>query len=183
MELLSWPYYKQAQGGFFSAEDSVRARQYGLQLNFDALPHCTLQDAFEHWVYGATPDDVTPADLDAKWLELNGRFKPWDEGDTNTDEAKTGWQRWQWSLFRMPLYMITYPMAFVGACQFERTAETDRARAIHNYKVALTHGNTRTLPELFRTVGLSFPFTLETVEGAVQFVIAQSQKLAQGQAE
>lgn len=177
MELLGSSHYEQTQGGLFSAEESVRARQYGLQLNFDWLAECALRDAFEHWVYGTAPDDVTPADLDAKWLELNRRFKPWAAGAANTDEAKTGWQRWQWSLFRMPLYMITYPMAFVGACQFMRNVDTDRNGAISNYRTALAAGNTQTLPELFRSVGVDFPFTLAAVAETVHFVLEQSNGL------
>jgi oligoendopeptidase F len=179
MDLLSWPYYVQDQGGLFTPEETIQARQHVLGYYLDALVDCTLQDAFEHWVYGEAPDDVTPADLDTKWLELNRRFKPWAAIDGNSEEAKTGWQRWQWSLFRMPLYMITYPMAIVGACQFGRVVETDRPGAIRNYKMALAHGNTQTLPDLFRTVGLRFPFTQESVEEALQFVMAQSQLLAQ----
>jgi oligoendopeptidase F len=83
----------------------------------------------------------------------------------------TGWQRWTWSLFRIPLYMITYPMAVVGLSQFAQYAETDRTRAIQNYKAVLSLGNTRPLPELFRLTGVDFPFTHEAVEAAAQFVI------------
>lgn len=142
-----------------------------LHYYLDALTNCTLQDAFEHWVYGAAPADATPADLDAKWLELKARFTPWEECDPAGAEAQTGWQRWQWSLFRMPLYMITYPMAIVGVCQFGRLVEADRPSAIHNYKAALTLGNTRSLAELFRTVGITFPFTQQAVENTVQFIM------------
>jgi oligoendopeptidase F len=80
----------------------------------------------------------------------------------------------------MPLYMITYPMACVGACQFGRLVKADRTSAINNYKTALAYGNTQTLPDLFRTAGVSFPFRLADVEETVQFVMAQSQTLAQG---
>jgi oligoendopeptidase F len=173
MELLGSAYYEQAHGGFFSADESAQARRYGLQLNFDWLAECALQDAFEHWVYGAAPANVTARDLDTKWLELKARFHPWDGDAASSEAAQTEWQRDKWSLFRMPLYMITYPMAFVGACQFAQQAESDRAGAIRRYKMALTHGNTRTLPALFRTVGLDFPFPEAAVAAMVQFVTTQ----------
>ena len=73
----------------------------------------------------------------------------------------------------MPLYMITYPMAIVGACQFGRLVATDRTGAIHNYKAALALGNTQPLPELFRSVGIRFPFTEQAVVDAVQFITEQ----------
>lgn len=114
MDLLGWPYYGQAQGGPYTAEESARARQSVLHCYLDALTNCTLEDAFEHWVYGEAPADITPADLDAKWLELKAHFTPWDDCDPTSAEAQSGWQRWTWSLYRMPLYMITYPLALVN---------------------------------------------------------------------
>ncbi|MCE7984785.1 MAG: hypothetical protein DYG89_26735 [Caldilinea sp. CFX5] len=170
MDLLAWPYYTQAQGGPYADDESASAQQYVLHYYLDALTSCTMQDAFEHWLYGEAPVDVTPADVDAKWLELKQRFTPWDTGDPTSAEAQSGWQRWNWSLYRMPLYMITYPMAIVGACQFGRLAESDRASAIHNYKSALTLGNTCALPALFAVVGVTFPFTQQAVEDTVQFI-------------
>lgn len=170
MDLLAWPYYAQAQGGPYTDEESNEARQSVLDYYLDALPNCVLQDAFEHWVYGEAPADVTPAELDAKWLELKQRFTPWDLLDPADPAAQTGWQRWQWSLYRMPLYMITYPMAIVGACQFGRLVAADRADAIRAYKAALTLGNTRSLPDLFGAVGIAFPFSQQAVEDAVHFI-------------
>lgn len=76
LDLLSWPYYAQAQGGPYTDAESVEARQSVLNGYLGALTNCTLEDAFEHWVYGEAPADVTPADLDAKWLELKRRFTP-----------------------------------------------------------------------------------------------------------
>lgn len=70
----------------------------------------------------------------------------------------------------------TYPMAIVGACQFGRLVEADRASAIHSYKAALALGNTRSLPALFATVGVTFPFTKQAVAEALQFVLEEMQK-------
>jgi len=130
-----------------------------------------MQDVFEHWVYGAAAPTLTSADLDAKWLELKARFTPWDTEHLSFTETATGWQRWNWSLFRMPLYMITYPMAIVGACRFGQLADGNRRMAIDHYKATLSLGNTRSLPELFDQVGVAFPFTQQTVEQALQFMI------------
>jgi oligoendopeptidase F len=49
----------------------------------------------------------------------------------------------------------------------------DRNRAVDNYKAALSLGNTETLSELFRIAGVTFPFTREAVEAAVQFALEQ----------
>lgn len=173
MDMLGWPYYEQTMGGFYTATESRAGRQAVLQFYLEGLAEGVMEDAFEHWVYGQAPEDVTPAAIDAKWLELQQRFMPWDTSDANVQEAMTGWQRGNWSLFRMPLYTIAYPIAIVGACQFGVQVQRDRARAIDNYKAALALGNTETLSELFRIAGVTFPFTQQAVEAAVQFAREQ----------
>ena len=139
MEILSWPYYEQSQGGFFTASESVAARENTLKQYLDfSLVRCVMEDAFEHWLYGEAPQDVTSDELDAKWLELKGRFEPWDDDYVTEDEKMTGWQRNTFSLFRWPLYMITYSMATVGTCQLARLVERERTTAIEKYMAALT---------------------------------------------
>lgn len=171
LDLMAWPYYSQEIGGPYPAVDSTSARQDVLAYYFDALVNCVMQDVFEHWAYSEVAPTLTAADLDAKWLELKARFTPWDTDPLKITEMGTGWQRWNWSLFRMPLYMITYPMAIVGACCFGRLADGNRGLAIDRYKAALSWGNTRTLPELFDQVGIAFPFTRQTVEQALRFML------------
>lgn len=173
MDLLAWPYYRQSQGGPYTDEQSIAARKHVLHYYLGALTDCTMQDVFEHWVYGEAPADSTPADLDAKWIELKQRFTPWENCDPTVAEAQTGWQRWNWSLFRMPLYLISYPMAVVGTCQFARVVKANRVDAIHAYKKALTLGNTRSLSELFGAVGVRFPFSEQAVKEALKFIIEE----------
>ncbi len=75
----------------------------------------------------------------------------------------------------MPLYLICYPMAIVGACQFGRLVETDRTKAIIDYKIALAMGNTRSLSDLFAAVGVQFPFSQQAIEDALQFIMEKYQ--------
>jgi len=178
MEELCWPYYNEAQGGPYTRAESRALRQHSLNVYLEGLTWTAMEDAFEHWVYGEAPEDVTSADLDTKWLELKQRFMPWNMADAPELEAMTSWQRGKWSLFRMPLYMMSYAVAIVGACQVGRHAETDRTRAISDYKAAVVLGNTKPLPELFHVAGLTFPFTQQAVEEAVQFIVEQSSKIS-----
>ena len=171
MDLLAWRYYAQSQGGPYTEAESIAARRHVLHYYLSALIDCTMQDAFEHWLYGSVPAPVRSAEIDSKWIEFQQRFKPWESCDPTNAETQSGWQRWNWSLFRMPLYLISYPLAIVGTCQFGQLAEQDRAKAIQDYKAALAMGNTRSLAELFATVGIHFPFTEQTVESALQFIV------------
>lgn len=169
MDMLCWPYYEQDQDTLYTATESAIGRQDVLRYYFEAFTNDVMEDAFEHWVYGEAPEDVTPDHIDAKWLEFKRRFQPWEELSAYEQKAMTGWQRWNWSLFRMPLYTIAYPIAIVGVCHLARQAQHDRARTVENYKTTLALGNTRTLPELFRVAGVPFPFTQQAVEEAAQF--------------
>jgi oligoendopeptidase F len=178
LDMLGWPYYDQAVGGFYTATESRAGRQAVLQFYLEGLAQGVMEDAFEHWVYSQAPGDVTPAALDAKWLEVKQRFMPWNTSEASEEEAKTGWQRWNWSLFRLPLYTITYPIAIVGVCQLGLLVQQDRARAVSNYKAVLSLGNTETLSELFRIAGITFPFTRQAVESAVQFAHEQYLQLS-----
>jgi oligoendopeptidase F len=169
MDMLCWPYYGLSQGGLYTDEECALARQSVLGT-YLGMTDSVMNDAFEHWVYGEESEGMTSDDLDAKWLELKQRFEPWDDDYAGEDEKKTGWQRGTFSLFRMPLYMITYPMATVGACQMGLLAEAHRTDTIRNYKKALVLGNTRTLPELFKTAGVCFPFDDLAVEDTINFI-------------
>ena len=179
LDMLCWSHYEQSHGGLYTADERAAARRGVLWFYLEEMANSVLQDAFEHWVYGEAPDDVTPADLDAKWFELRQRFMPWNTFASD-EEAMTGWQRWKWSLFRMPLYMITYPTAIVATCQLARLIEANWTSAIRNYTSALSLGNTRPLPELFRIAGVTFPFTSQTVTEAVDFVLDQWASIPNG---
>ena len=179
LDMLCWPYYEQSRGGLYTASETAAARRGVLRFYLEEMANSVLQDAYEHWIYGEAPEDVTPADLDSKWFELRQRFMPWNTFASD-EEAATGWQRWKWSLFRIPLYMITYPTAIVATCQLARLAETDRTSAVHGYTSALRLGNTRPLPELFRVAGVTFPFTSEAVTEAVDFVFNQWARTTNG---
>ena len=139
-----------------------------------------MYDAFEHWVYGQASEDVTPTQIDAQWLPFKQRFMPWETSGTGEQEAMTGWQRWNWSLFRIPLSMIAYPIAIVGVCQLAQQLQYDRPSVLDNYKRALVLGNTATLPELFRVARVTFPFTRRSVEEATQFAYQEYLKLNNG---
>ena len=177
LDMLCWPYYGQTQGGIFNPAEKAQALQNICQLYLGfCSTTCVMEDAFEHWIYGEAPEDVTPADLDAKWLELKIRFEPWDDDYASLDEKMTGWQRNTWSLFRMPLYLITYSMSMVATCLLGQQAQKNHSEAVSKYKRALSLGNTRTLPELFAVVDLEFPFGEEAVETALQFIFEQYAK-------
>src|SRR5262249_6397654 len=123
---LALPFLGRDEGGCYSAEELVRLREE--YVTIEGVQANTLVDAFQHWVYGEAPDDVTPADLDAKWVELSARFEPWWDWSGLEDYQAAGWQR-SWSLYQQPFYEISYAIAQLGALQIWQRAQTDPADA------------------------------------------------------
>jgi oligoendopeptidase F len=176
MEMLCWPYYGPTEGRVDSTDesttvDSTVRRQNMLYEYLQDIAWGVMEDVFEHWVYGEAPEDVTPDQLDAKWLEVKQRFMPWEVREGDELEVMTGWQRWNWSLFRMPLYTIAYPIDTIAICLLGRQAQRDRASVIANYKAALSLGNTKPVTALFQAAGIPFPFSRQDVEEALQFAL------------
>ena len=133
------------------------------------LPSIALVDAFQHWVYASAPENVTPADLDEKWLELSSRFDPGIDWTGLEQERALGWQR-VGIMFSMPFYQIEYALAHLGALQVWQKAQNDFVSAWHSYREALLLGNTRSLPELYRAAGAELPFEREMVKKMADFL-------------
>ncbi len=169
MELLALPYLEKERGGFYTPEDAVRARQEQMEKIVLFLPYMAVVDGFQHWVYADAPDDVTAADLDAKWGELWTRFMGGVDWSGLEAERVSGWHR-KLHIFTVPFYYVEYGLAQLGALQVWRNALADQANAVRRYRAALALGNTRPLPELYAAAGARLAFDRETVGELAQLV-------------
>ena len=157
MELLTSPYLAAEFGGFYTDSEAARARIEHLESVVLFLPYMAVVDAFQHWVY-ANPDMASdPANCDAAWGELWDRFMPQIDYSDLEEERVSGWHR-KLHIFHIPFYYIEYGMAQVGALQVWRNSLTDQKGAVASYRKALSHGGTRSLPELFELAGAEFRF-------------------------
>ena len=171
MELLMLPYLGKAEGGFYGEEDAARARQEGLERTLHQLPGLAQDDAFQHWLYAEAPEDVSIAEIDAKWLELDERFSPGVDWSGLERERAKGWQ--DFHVFAVPFYVLEYAFAWLGAVQIWRNALQDPQTALEKYRAALALGGTRPLPELFETAGARFAFDQGTVGESMRFVYSR----------
>ena len=171
MELLMLPYLGKAEGGFYSPKDAARARREGLERVIFLLPYLATSDAFQHWLYTEAPEEVSAAELDAKWLELDARFDPGVNWSGLARERAKGWH--DGHIFDMPFYVLEYAFAWLGAVQIWRNALQDPQAALAKYREALALGGTRPLPELFEAAGARFAFDRETVGELLWFVYGQ----------
>ncbi len=176
MELLAAPYLAAEEGGFYSEPDARRAYADELRSIVRFLPYMAVVDAFQHWVYTEAPDQVTAADLDARWAELWDRFMPWVDYTDLQAEKEAGWHRKQ-HIFQDPFYYVEYGLAQAGALQVWRNALRDQAAAVADYRAALALGNTRSLSELFRAAGARFAFDRGTVAELATLITGQLSRL------
>jgi oligoendopeptidase F len=174
MELIAAPHLEKPTG-FYSTSDAAVAQIDHLEDILIGLPHIASVDAFQHWIY-TDGIDATPADRDAKWLELRRRFEPGINYSGLEEERIARWYR-QSHIHTIPFYYIEYGLAQLGALQVWRRSRRNPADALARYKSALSFGGTRTLPEIFTTAGASLVFDSETMTQLVAEVEARIAEL------
>jgi oligoendopeptidase F len=166
MEKLTSPYLSEKFGGLYSQQDAARAMSEHLENDLRFWPYMAIVDAFQHWVYENPREGREPANCDAKWAELEKRFRPEIDWSGYEDVMMTGWQRKD-HIHLEPFYYVEYGLALLGAVQIWRNALEDQATAVARYRQALALGATAPLPQLFETAGAKLAFDAVTLKDAV----------------
>jgi oligoendopeptidase F len=170
MELLAFPYL----GEFYDEADAVRHRRQHLEDLVKVLPWVACIDAFQHWVY-ARPGH-TRQERDAAWIELDDRFGAAVDWRGLENYRRSWWQR-QLHPFCVPLYYIEYGIAQLGALQLWLQAQSTQRDALDRYRLALSLGGSRPLPELFEAAGLAFDFGTDTMKRLMDHVQREIDRL------
>ncbi len=166
MELISTPYWSKAEGGFYSEEDTARARVEHLHTILRFLPYMAVVDAFQHWAYTHHKAASDPSNCDAKWGELWDRFMPGVDYSGLEDVKVSGWHN-KPHIFSVPFYYVDYGLAQVGALQVWRNALTDQSHAVKQYRAALRLGGMVNIPTFYETAGVKFAFDAATLREVV----------------
>ena len=157
MELLGSPFLS----SFYSDADCRRARAEQLEGVIYVLTWIATIDAFQQWLY-KHPGHSRSQRSEA-WLQIHNRFDgglfDWSGLDA---EHANAWQK-QLHIYTCPLYYIEYAVAQMGALQLWANARCDREAAVNAFRRGLSLGGSRPLPELFKTAGLRFDFSAETI--------------------
>jgi oligoendopeptidase F len=170
MELLASAYLASEDGGYYSCKDAARARIEHLESILSYWwPYIAVVDAFQHWVYTHHEAATDPANCDAEWSRLWGRFMKGQDWSGLDNALETGWQR-KAHIFQAPFYYIDYGLAQVGAMQVWRNSMTDKAGAVQQYRHMLSLGGTRTLPDLFAAGGAKFAVDAEMMSTLVTMI-------------
>jgi oligoendopeptidase F len=170
MELFASPYLAADQGGFYTHEESSRARIQLLESMLLFWPYMAVVDAFQQWIYENPQMAMNPKNCDNQWEQLWMRFMPGVDWSGLEEEKRTGWQR-KIHIFTDPFYYVEYGLAQLGAVQIWRNSLHDQAGAVTAYLHALSLGTSVTLPQLYAAAGAKFTFDETTLSQAVDEIL------------
>ncbi len=161
---------------FFDNPDELkRAKEQQLERVITIFPWIATIDKFQHWVYEYPLH--TEAERNDKWFAILDEFTSPVIDVSGLDEYRRyAWQR-QLHLYEVPFYYIEYGIAQLGAIGLWQQFKKDQGMALSNYTKALSRGGMATLPELFKTAGLSFDFSPGYIKDLMEFVKSEADKL------
>ena len=151
MEFFAWKYMDK----FFGE----RADAYKYKHLFSALafiPYGVIVDYFQEIVY--ENPDITPAERNKVWLELESKFRPYmDACGIEYLEKGTRWQ-YQNHIFQSPFYYIDYCLAQVVAFEFLQLSLENYEDALKTYIAHASRTGNYGFTDLVKMAGLKSPF-------------------------
>ncbi len=165
MELFSMDYWDVF---FNNNEELTRAKEHQLERVITIFPWIATIDKFQHWVY-ENPTH-TKEERASRWMEILNEFATTAIDFSNLETyRKYNWQR-QLHLFEVPFYYIEYGIAQLGAIGLWRQYKVNKEDTLDKYMKALSLGGTKTLPELYKSAGLTFSFSGNNIKQLMDFV-------------
>lgn len=169
MEFITWDWMD-----LFFKEDTDKFKYFHLVRSLEFLPYCVSVDEFQHWVYENV--NVTPAERNAKWREIERKYLPNKDYDDNKflDEGRY-WQQ-QRHIYEKPFYYIDYGLAQVCAFQFWKKvnagSKKENTAALKDYIKLCKAGGSQSFLDLLKYANLESPFKKDTVKKAIKPIIA-----------
>lgn len=156
MEYLSMRHMDE----FFTSEEAEKFRRNRWKAAVEIICYICIVDEFQHWVY--ENPTATPDERDAAWSRI------WDTyltGIDYTDLEEYKHARWyaQGHIFGSPFYYIDYAIAETGAMQLALIDADDHQKAMESYLELCRIGGTKSVLNIFRSVGLRSPFDAEVM--------------------
>lgn len=165
MELFTMDHWEV----FFDNEDEMkRAKRHQLERVITIFPWIATIDKFQHWIYENPTHTID--ERKENWLRILNEFSTTSIDFSGLEQYRSqNWQR-QLHLFEVPFYYIEYGIAQLGAIGMWKQYRENKEKAIENYINGLKLGGTKTLPELYKSAGISFDFTPEKISELMLFV-------------
>lgn len=120
------------------------------------IPYGCMVDEFQHRIY--EDPDLTPAQRNQVWLELEAKYRPWRDYEDAPFYSRGAWWQQQLHIYLYPFYYIDYCMAQTMAFQFWTASMVDRQEAWKRYLAFVDLGGTKTFEDLARGAGMKVPY-------------------------
>ncbi|TMW71897.1 M3 family oligoendopeptidase [Alteribacter natronophilus] len=160
MEFFTWPWME-----LFFKEDVEKYKFSHLASGILFIPYGAAVDEFQHYVYD-TPE-ATPEERKAKWREIEQKYLPHRNYESNSYLEGGGfWQR-QGHIFQVPFYYIDYTLAQICAFQYWKKMNEDREAAWNSYLNLCKAGGSRSFTGLTELAGLDSPFEKGCVDAVI----------------
>ena len=171
MEFLTAPYHALFFGAGVKKYELAHAEE---SLTF--IPYGCMVDEFQAEIY--TRPGLTPEERNALWLELEAKYRPWNDLHGLPFYGRgAGWQR-QLHIYLHPLYYIDYCMAQTVAFQFWLASLENREDAWRRYLAFADKGGTETFEALVRGAGLRVPYEPGCIRAVGEAVLEQLERRA-----
>lgn len=159
MEFFTWPWMH-----LFFGPDADKYKFAHLAAAIQFLPYGVAVDEFQHFVY--ENPEVTPAERNAAWREIEKKYLPHRDYDGNAFLESGGFWQKQSHIFANPFYYIDYTLAQICAFQFWKKDREDHTSAWQDYIRLCKAGGSLPFLELVSLANLRSPFE----EGCVSSV-------------
>ncbi len=164
MELMADPYLDEF---YPNSREAARSTIRHLEDVIILLPWIATVDAFQHWIY--THPNHSRKERSNYWLDLRHRLGGLEDWSGLEEIQSYLWHR-QLHIFEYPFYYIEYGIAQLGALQVWKNFRKDKTEGVRLYKQGLSVGGSQPLPEIFKSAGIQFDFSLKMIEPLMEEV-------------
>lgn len=172
MELMSMEYW----GIFYpNPEDLKQSKKAKLQDIIHGLCSCAESETFQFWMY-ENPTHSAEERHDKfteYWKQYRSALTDYSGYENILNSAFQG----NMAVYTVPLYDAAYCFSDFGAIALWRNYKKDSGLALKQYKTALSLGNTRTVPELYKAAGIEFNSSPEYIRELMDFLKQQIAEL------
>ncbi len=158
-------------------EELKRAKRMQLKSIVDFLPAGMVIDQFQHWLYENPMHTVEERNQTFKQLlkAIDSEVADWSEHE---EWQETAWLRIL-HIFEVPFYYVEYVIAQLGALQMYKAYKEYPVETLESYKRALTLGSSKGLADVYKTAGIRFDFSAETIRSLMDFIEIELKELDQ----
>ncbi|CAN5452623.1 M3 family oligoendopeptidase [soil metagenome] len=163
MELITWPWMN-----LFFKEDTDKFKFSAMATSLCFIPYGTAVDEFQHKVY--ENPEMTPAERNAAWREVESKYLPDLNYDSNEFLQSGGRWQHQRHIYEMPFYYIDYCLAQICAYQFWKKSTDDMAKAMKDYISLCEAGGTKSFLNLLNVAKINSPFDESSLQKSIAYV-------------